>query len=154
MEWNDMPDDEYEDLARKISDMTESIKEPLTDDQIADIVEVWQLAMRSYIEIDVEYYHIGRDGDGYVVVAHLTPTDNNPKNAFYTLSKHETYKRYNASQYRTMFISSFIEEDDDDDDDDDDVELIIDDVGDCNNYLSAIEDICIHWHIYNEAING
>jgi len=138
MDWDDIPEDEFEDLVHKISGQRKDIIDPLSEEDVIDIIELWSNNLSEYVEVETELYHLGYDEDGYIIVANLTPHEHNSEQAYYFLYRHDNYRSTKQSKYKVEYISAF--------DDIEDVDPICQTIGFCNNIISAVDTMCIHWY--------
>ena len=149
MDWNQDPDEaEYQEFLKHLISMRKVIKEPLSDDQLADIIEYWDKHIGGYLNVIAEQFHLGEDEEGYIILANLTPDTKNPDNAYYCLYRHENYKHHHRAQYKVEFISEY----DENEESDEDPEVVP--LGSYNNFISVIDTMCIHWQEYNRLNYG
>jgi len=138
--WDDMADDEFDEALKYLLSQRQDIKDPITDLDIADIVEEWQGNGCGFIDVEAERFHLGEDEDGYIILAHLTPSDNNPAQSHFFLLRDLDYKRKHKMKYKVDFISSFEYEED--------LDPFCDTIGLTNNLYDAVFKMAIYWKSY------
>jgi hypothetical protein len=137
--WDNMSDDEYEDQMKYLMGLRKTIVNPLSDLEVCDIIDEWAGLGGGFVDVEAEKFHLGEDEDGYIILGHVTPNENNPKQAHFFLLRNDNYKRTGTFKYRIDFVSIFDEHDNEEE------EPYMDMICQTNNLLSATNSMYLYW---------
>ena len=140
--WEDMEQDEYDDLIQDALSVRKDIPDGLSDVDIKDLERQWNMFNLGSVISEREQYHLGGDDEGYIILANFVPERDNIAHAHFFLLRHDDYKHADKTKYKIEFGTAF--------DDEKEVDVEYSTVGYANNLLSTMEIMAKYWKIYKK----
>jgi len=130
-------EENFEEMINHFLKHRKEISEPLTEEYIGEMINYFYSKGLGLLEIEAEKYHIGEDDEGYIIIANMTPKENNPREGFYFLSADPYFKKNQRNKYRVDFVPTF----DENEDEIEEAEIVSYEM----NVYEVIKKICKHW---------